>query len=105
MPAGLAKGARKVTRGVAFRLHCVARGVMVGVGNMNGVDLMAWFKEIKSNRRFTVTDKDHPYYNQIVAIYDTSRSFTSVAPIGEDGFADAPVPTFHDQIRDLYQPS
>jgi len=97
--------AGKVTGVVIFCLRCVTRGVIVGAGNTKGVDLMAWFKEIKSNRRFTVTDKDHPYYNQIVAIYDTSRSFTSVAPIGEDGFADAPVPTFHDQIRDLYQPS
>jgi hypothetical protein len=62
---------------------------------------MAWFTEVKSDRRFVVTDSEHPYYNCIVAIYDIGRSFTSVAPIGENGFCDHPIAVFEDQIEEF----
>ena len=35
---------------------------------------MAYFKKIESDRRFVVIDKDHIYFNCVVAIYDSSRS-------------------------------
>jgi hypothetical protein len=65
---------------------------------------MAFFKEIKGSARFVVEDPDHPYFNCVVAIYDSNRSGVSVAPVGDDGFADKPVWSFHDQLRDLSEP-